>query len=161
MNRHEHCPAQLADDLFLTDGGIETTMIFHESLDLPYFAAFHLLRDAPGTAALRNYYARHAAVARDNGVGFILESATWRASPDWGEKLGHTPPYRLPSRPTAHCRRATASRRRSKGSTPRPIQTEPGTSGRTYRAQALVGAKPSPLTILAVSLRISCRKRRT
>ena len=89
MGNEHHLP-QLAGDIFLTDGGIETTLIFHEGLELPYFAAFLLLQDKEGTVALRNYYARHAAVARDNGVGFILESATWRASPDWGEKLGYS-----------------------------------------------------------------------
>ncbi|MGI6855826.1 homocysteine S-methyltransferase family protein [Mesorhizobium sp. 1B3] len=90
MMGNEHHLPQLAGDIFLTDGGIETTLIFHEGLELPYFAAFLLLQDKEGTVALRNYYARHAAVARDNGVGFILESATWRASPDWGEKLGYS-----------------------------------------------------------------------
>lgn len=89
MGNEHHLP-QLAGDIFLTDGGIETTLIFHEGLELPYFAAFLLLQDKEGTVALRKYYARHAAVARDNGVGFILESATWRASPDWGEKLGYS-----------------------------------------------------------------------
>ena len=31
-------------DLFLTDGGIETVLIFHEGLDLPAFAAFDAAR---------------------------------------------------------------------------------------------------------------------
>ena len=47
---------QLDGGLFLTDGGIETTLIFHDGLELPYFAAFHLLKDAEGPAALRKYY---------------------------------------------------------------------------------------------------------
>ena len=85
----QHLP-QLKGDLFLTDGGIETTLIFHAGLDLPFFAAFHLLKDEQGTAALRQYFARHAAIARQHGVGFILESATWRASSDWGNKLGYS-----------------------------------------------------------------------
>jgi S-methylmethionine-dependent homocysteine/selenocysteine methylase len=75
----------------LTDAGIETTLIFHEGLDLPYFAAFHLLKDEPGTEALRRYFTRHTTIARHSGVGFILESATWRASSDWGDKLGYAP----------------------------------------------------------------------
>lgn len=87
--RH-HLP-QLDGGLFLTDGGLETTLIYHEGLDLPYFAAFDLLRHAPGRDALRRYFRSHAAVARDCGAGFILESATWRASADWAEKLGYTP----------------------------------------------------------------------
>jgi S-methylmethionine-dependent homocysteine/selenocysteine methylase len=86
----QHLP-QLDGSIFLTDAGIETTLIFHEGLDLPYFAAFHLLKDEPGTEALRRYFARHATIARHSGVGFILESATWRASSDWGDKLGYAP----------------------------------------------------------------------
>jgi len=85
----QHLP-QLEGNLFLTDGGIETTLMFQEGLDLPYFAAFHLLKDEPGTEALRRYFTRHAAIARRRGVGFILESATWRANSDWGEKLGYS-----------------------------------------------------------------------
>ena len=85
----QHLP-QLTGGLFLTDGGIETTLIFHAGLDLPSFAAFHLLKDEQGTEALRQYFARHAAIARQHGAGFILESATWRASSDWGDKLGYS-----------------------------------------------------------------------
>jgi S-methylmethionine-dependent homocysteine/selenocysteine methylase len=81
---------QMAGGLFLTDGGIETTLIYHDGFDLPYFAAFHLLRDEEGTSALRRYFARHAAIARNNKMGFILESATWRASRDWADKLGYS-----------------------------------------------------------------------
>jgi S-methylmethionine-dependent homocysteine/selenocysteine methylase len=76
--------------LFLTDGGIETTLIFHDKLELPYFAAFHLMKDANGRAALRRYYARYAEIARKGNLGFILESPTWRASADWGDKLGYS-----------------------------------------------------------------------
>lgn len=75
---------------YLMDGGIETTLIFHDGQDLPYFAAFHLLKDEKGREALRSYFSRHASIARAHGVGFILESATWRASADWGKKLGYT-----------------------------------------------------------------------
>lgn len=82
---------QLAGELFLTDGGIETTLIFHEGLALPYFAAFDLLKHAPGQAALRKYFQTYAEIARKYFVGFILESATWRASADWGAKLGYSP----------------------------------------------------------------------
>jgi S-methylmethionine-dependent homocysteine/selenocysteine methylase len=76
--------------LFLTDGGIETTLIFLEGLELPHFAAFDLLRERTGWAALRKYYERYVAIAAQNRVGFVLESATWRASSDWGAKLGYS-----------------------------------------------------------------------
>ena len=81
---------QFGDHLFLTDGGIETTLIFHEGVDLPYFAAFHLLRQPAGREMLLRYYERYIAIAKADGLGFILESPTWRASCDWGEKLGYT-----------------------------------------------------------------------
>src|SRR5262245_28689715 len=80
---------QLEGGLFLTDGGIETTLIFHDGLDLPYFAAFDLLARDDGVAAVRRYYEPYVAVALEHGVGIVLESATWRASPDWAALLGH------------------------------------------------------------------------
>jgi S-methylmethionine-dependent homocysteine/selenocysteine methylase len=91
MSRYRQQLPQLVGGLFLTDAGIETTLIFQDGQDLPYFAAFHLLKDAAGRAVLARYYARHIAVAREHGLGFVLESATWRANPDWGTKLGYTP----------------------------------------------------------------------
>ena len=82
---------QLDGGLFLTDGGIETTLIFHHGLELPLFAAFDLLKDDEGTEQLRRYYAPYASRARERGVGLVLESPTWRASPGWAAQLGYTP----------------------------------------------------------------------
>jgi len=81
---------QLSGDLFLTDGGIETTLIFHNGFDLPEFAAFDLLKHDEGRQALVDYYKPYTGIAKKHGVGFILESATWRASPDWGRKIGYS-----------------------------------------------------------------------
>ncbi len=91
MAQYRNALPQLGGDLFLTDGGIETTLIFHDGLDLPDFAAYALLRRPEGEAALRKYFRAYAAIAQRFGVGLILESATWRASRDWAERLGHTP----------------------------------------------------------------------
>jgi S-methylmethionine-dependent homocysteine/selenocysteine methylase len=87
--RHRNSLPQLGGDLFLTDGGIETTLIFSDGLDLPDFSAFHLLRTAQGQGALRKYFRTYGEIARRFGTGLILESATWRASADWGRKLGY------------------------------------------------------------------------
>jgi S-methylmethionine-dependent homocysteine/selenocysteine methylase len=76
-------------NLFLTDGGLETTLVFLEGFDLPCFAAFDLLKDEKGQNALKNYYKRYLRIAKDFGTGFILESPTWRASPDWIQKVGY------------------------------------------------------------------------
>jgi len=81
---------QLEGGLYLTDGGIETTLIFDEGLELPDFAAFHLLKTAEGTSALHKYFRTYADLATRVGAGLILESATWRASQDWGARLGYT-----------------------------------------------------------------------
>ena len=82
---------QLSGRPFLTDGGIETTLIYHDGLDLPLFAAFTLLDTAEGRDSLRRYYRRYLDIAAEAGTGFILESPTWRASRDWGLKLGYEP----------------------------------------------------------------------
>ncbi|QEW23539.1 methionine synthase I (plasmid) [Paracoccaceae bacterium] len=74
---------------FLSDGGLETTMVFEMGFDLPLFAAYPLLDTARGRAALRTYYARYLQIARTHGTGFILESPTWRCSTGWGARLGH------------------------------------------------------------------------
>ncbi len=81
---------QLGGDLYLTDGGIETTLIFHEGLEFPDFAAFHLLQTAQGEAALRKYFRTYAQIANRYGTGLILESATWRANADWGTRRGYS-----------------------------------------------------------------------
>ena len=73
-----HLP-QLSGRLF-TDGGIETTLIFHEGLE-PYFAAFDLLKHNAGEEALRKYFRGYAALARQYGVGCILESAPGAPAP--------------------------------------------------------------------------------
>src|SRR5213594_2707078 len=80
---------QLSGEFFLTDGGIETTLIFLERLELPDFADFDLLKRKEGEAVLRKYFRTYAGLAQRFGTGLILESATWRASADWGTKLGH------------------------------------------------------------------------
>jgi S-methylmethionine-dependent homocysteine/selenocysteine methylase len=79
---------QLGKKLFLTDAGLETILVFHEGVDLPCFASFPLLKSEAGVTRLREYYAGFAKLAVSNGVGLILEGASWRANPDWGAKLG-------------------------------------------------------------------------
>ena len=70
--RYRQALPQLDGRLFVTDGGIET-----------------LLRTAAGESALRKYFRAYAEIARRHGAGCILESATWRASPDWRQRLGY------------------------------------------------------------------------
>jgi homocysteine S-methyltransferase len=78
------------DRLFLTDGGTETWLIHKRGLDLPYFSAFHLLRDASTTEHVRAYYRAFAEIAVEHGTAFVFDSLTYRASRDWGELLGYS-----------------------------------------------------------------------
>jgi len=89
MTRYRNALPQLRGDLFLSDGGIETTLIFLEGLELPDFAAFTLMRTAQGEAALTKYFDAYASVAKRYETGLILESATWRANADWAMRLGY------------------------------------------------------------------------
>lgn len=77
--------------ILLSDGGIETVLLFHDGLDLPAFAAYPLLATDRGRDRLHRYYRDFMAVAADAGTGFVLETPTWRASADWGAELGHGP----------------------------------------------------------------------
>lgn len=90
MNDDQLLP-QLRGGVFLTDGGLETTLVFVEKIDLPLFAAFPLIANEAGRDALARYFAPFLAEAKRRGVGFILDTATWRANPDWAAKLGIGP----------------------------------------------------------------------
>lgn len=77
---------------WVTDGGLETDLLFNRGIDLPEFASFPLVEDAVGTAALHDYYAGYVAIAAAAGAGLLLETPTWRANPDWGGRLGYDAP---------------------------------------------------------------------
>lgn len=76
------------DRFFLTDAGLETDIIFNKGVDLPYFSSVTLFASDEGRDVLEAYYRDFLGLARRMGTGLILESATWRASPDWAELLG-------------------------------------------------------------------------
>ena len=83
MSYRNHLP-QLDGALFLTDGGIETVLIFHEGLDLPAFAAFDLLKDAAGADTLRRYYDPYATLAREHGLGLRAREPDLASEPALG-----------------------------------------------------------------------------
>jgi S-methylmethionine-dependent homocysteine/selenocysteine methylase len=76
-------------NLVMTDGGLETTLVFHDGIELPAFAAFPLLDRAEGRAALERYFEPYFGIARRCGAPFQLDTATWRANRDWGEQLAY------------------------------------------------------------------------
>ena len=78
------------DRLFLTDGGVETDLIFNRGIDLPFFASVLLLRTPEGEKALDDYIRPYLDLARRLGTGFEFVTASWRASADWADKFGLT-----------------------------------------------------------------------
>lgn len=78
------------ETVHLTDGGMETTLIYHDGIDLPDFAAFTVLASERGRSALAAYYDAYLTVAEAHGLPIVLDTPTWRASSDWGARLGYT-----------------------------------------------------------------------
>lgn len=84
-----HPLPQTSGGFFLSDGGLETTLVFLEKIDLPHFAAFVLLDNELGRERLKQYYVPYLEICAEiPGAGFILETPTWRANPDWASLLG-------------------------------------------------------------------------
>lgn len=81
---------QQAGQMFVTDGGIETHLIFNEGVDdVPHFSIFQMLDSAQGREKLRNYYRAYIPIAKASGQGFLFDSSTWRANADWGALVGY------------------------------------------------------------------------
>ncbi|MCV3272043.1 homocysteine S-methyltransferase family protein [Roseobacter sinensis] len=79
----------MSDRPFLTDAGLETWLLFQRGFDLPFFASFALLRDTAGRAAMTEYFSGFLDLAASRNTGFVLDTCTWRANPDWAARLGH------------------------------------------------------------------------
>jgi len=77
-----------AERPFLTDGGLETDLIYHDQFELPQFAAFPLLDTVGGRAALTRYFNRFLDLAEAEGRGFLIDTPTWRANMGWAPKMG-------------------------------------------------------------------------
>ncbi|MGB3181757.1 MAG: homocysteine S-methyltransferase family protein [Cyclobacteriaceae bacterium] len=90
MSLYRSALPQLSDATFMTDGGLETDLIFNRNIDLPEFAVFDLLKDDEGKKVLREYFSDYLTLSKTNCRGFILETPTYRASPDWAQKIGYS-----------------------------------------------------------------------
>ena len=80
---------QLGEEVFLTDGGIETDLIFHRGFDIPLFACFVLHDDPSAEEVVEDYFRQYLDIASSRDHGLVLETLTWRASSDWGSQLGY------------------------------------------------------------------------
>eukprot|EP00756_Hemistasia_phaeocysticola_P020601 Hpha_TRINITY_DN15726_c2_g3::TRINITY_DN15726_c2_g3_i1::g.40246::m.40246 len=85
-------------EVFLTDSGIETVLLFERGIDLPEFAAFITLESEEHTKALKEYYQAHIDLCKRHGhKNLVLDSCTWRASQRWADKISKEkyPPQRM------------------------------------------------------------------
>lgn len=73
----------------VTDGGLETDLLYNRGFTLDEFSAFPLLYDERGRAALSDYFAGYADIARRAGAGLVLAAPTWRANPAWAARVGY------------------------------------------------------------------------
>jgi homocysteine S-methyltransferase len=82
-------PWPTPDTVVVTDGGLETWLVFDHGIDLPAFAAYPLVATPEGRALLTEYYGYYAGIARSIDAAVLLDAPTWRANPDWAATLGH------------------------------------------------------------------------
>jgi homocysteine S-methyltransferase len=75
---------------FMTEGGLETSLIFRHGVDVPYFASYDLLKTEKGSALIESHYERFTTLAQTHQLGIVLGTPTWRASRDWGRLLGYS-----------------------------------------------------------------------
>lgn len=75
---------------FLSDGGLETFLIFDKGYDLPCFSAAVLLDSEQGQADLTAYFERFIGIAKKTGRGFVMDAPTWRAGAAWAGPLGQS-----------------------------------------------------------------------
>jgi len=111
MPDHRHHLPQLDAEVFLTDGGLETTLIFDDGIELPDFAAFPLLADPAGprstATSIRTPQSRFVMVSASSSrrrrggpapTGAHGSARTWRIwrpstatpSPCWSSSAGAT-----------------------------------------------------------------------
>ena len=93
MGKYRNHLPQLTSSTFMTDGGLETDLIFNKGIELPEFAAFDLLNSDEGKQILKKYYVDYLIIAKEKCGGFVLELPTYRANPDWIIKLGYSLEY--------------------------------------------------------------------
>ena len=89
MSKYRQSLPQLSDHLFVTDAGLETELVFKHGIELPEFASFVLLNKAEGRRVLRDYFSSFVDLAQRHGIGAVLETPTWRANRDWGQRIGY------------------------------------------------------------------------
>jgi len=84
-------PPQREGQLFLTEGGVETELMYKWGFELPHFATYPLFDNPNAMSAIRGIFHRYLDVAAKYGLSTLVSGLDYRASPDWGALLGYSP----------------------------------------------------------------------
>ena len=84
-------PPRLDNKFYLTEGGSETEIMYKWGFELPEFEMYPLLDNPQADEIIRNMFRRYFEVAAQHDTGMLLNGHDYRASPDWGAKLGYSP----------------------------------------------------------------------
>ena len=103
---------QMSGSPVITDGGLETDLIYHHGVDLPDFASFPLVEDEKGAALLRAYYDGYVDIARRARHRRTAGDADLARERRLGDRLGYTAADldRFNRGPCSCCRRSARSR---------------------------------------------------
>jgi len=83
-------PPGRSEAYYLSDGGLQTDLIYHHGFEIPAFAAHTLLASERGREAVQRYFQGYLSLAHDFGTGFLFDTQTWKAHACWADVLGHS-----------------------------------------------------------------------
>lgn len=95
MASQSKLPQLTSSNLFVTEGGIETTLIYRKNLDLPSFSTLPLLNTEDDRQTISSIYQENVNIALAHSTGVVLETRTWRGSPLWSSEIGLSIPQIL------------------------------------------------------------------
>src|SRR5688500_1092004 len=139
LTRYRDALPQLGGDLFLTDAGLETDLIFNHGIEIREFAAHTLLPEAGGRAAVERYFEGFLNLARETGAGFVLDTTTWKAHRHWSADLGQSPEELRAVNQDAVAL-ASSLRARFAGGAPIVLSATIGPRGDAYRPERKIPA---------------------
>ena len=90
MEKNTAFPEQKAGKFYMCEGGTETEIMYKYGFDFPHFAVFELLKNPRAVSKLNEMYEKYFSVISENGMSALVGGLDYRASPDWGKKLGYT-----------------------------------------------------------------------
>lgn len=83
-------PLQNDGRFYLTEGGVETEVMYKYGFELPQFAMFTLLENPEAVKVIRGMFQRYLDVVAKHEMCALMSGMDYRASPDWGNLVGYS-----------------------------------------------------------------------